>query len=162
MKPALSLHTAVLRAEDTGAPPRMKASQRPPRLQPRPSRPLSAKQLERLLKRKKASFFFPQASAGSHVTASGKPWTPGRVSSASSPDLSSSPGLGPGPGGGSPVRPPAHLPVSYSTTALPASARLPISRPRPPLGRATLTLTTLRERAQQSQAPFVLTQPRSC
>ena len=154
MKPPLSLHAAVLRTEDTGAPPHMKASQWPPCLQPHPSRPLSTEQLEELPKCKKASFFFQQASIGSHVTASGKPWPLGHVLSASSPDPSSSPGLGPRLGGGSPVRPPAHSPASYSITTFPASMHLPISRPRPPLRRTALSLTTLCERAQQFQAPY--------
>lgn len=105
MKPPLSLHAAVLRTEDTGAPPHMKASQWPPFLQPHPSRPLSTEQMEELPKCKKASFFFQQASIGSHVTASGKPWALGHVLSASSPDPSSSPGLGPRLGGGVPCSP---------------------------------------------------------
>ena len=100
------------------------------------------------------SFFFQQASIGSHVTASGKPWPLGHVLSASSPDPSSSPGLGPRLGGGSPVRPPAHSPASYSITTFPASMHLPISRPRPPLRRTALSLTTLCERAQQFQALY--------
>ena len=56
--------------------------------------------------------------------------------------------------GGSPARLPGDSPASYSITALPASTHLPISRPGPPLRGAALTLTTLRERAQQSQAPY--------
>lgn len=105
MKPPFFLHAAVLRTGDTGAPPHMKASQRHPCLQPRPSRPLSTEQLEELPKRKKASFLFQQASPGAYVTASGEPWALGRVLSASSPDPSSSPGLSPRPGGGVPCSP---------------------------------------------------------